>query len=154
VPVARMIVADRASRHGQLSIATSAVVFDPSERVLLARRRDTGLWCLPGGIMEPGESVAEAVVREVREETGFVVAPVQLIGVYSNPDLLVSYPDGRKHHPVVLCFRCKLTGGGAELGEETLQVGFHPLHDLPPLVPQHHQRLEDARAGREAAFVR
>ena len=149
-----MIVEERVGRRGQLSLATTAVAFDADDRLLLVQRRDNGLWALPGGIMQPGETVAEAVAREVREETGFQVVPVHLIGVYSDPDLLVSYPDGTKHHPVVLCFRCEIRGGSADTGEETLDVGFFTLDDLPPLVPQHRQRLHDATAGVPAAFIR
>lgn len=51
----------------------AAVVLDAARRVLLARRADNGLWGLPSGHVEPGETVAEAVAREVREETGLDV---------------------------------------------------------------------------------
>ena len=149
-----MIVEERVGRRGQLSLATTAVAFDAEGRLLLVERRDNGLWALPGGIMQPGETVAEAVSREVQEETGFHVVPMHLIGVYSDPDLLVAYPDGTEHHPVVLCFRCEISGGSARTGDETLDVGFFALHDLPPLVPQHRQRLRDAAAGVPAAFIR
>src|ERR1051325_4042675 len=62
----------------------SAVVLTP-EGLLLQRRSDNGLWGLPGGGVEPGESVSAAIVREVREETGLDVTPVRLVGVYSAP---------------------------------------------------------------------
>ena len=55
------------------------------ERVLLQRRDDNGRWGLPGGSVEPGESVRTAVIREVHEETGLDVEPLRLIGVYSDP---------------------------------------------------------------------
>jgi 8-oxo-dGTP pyrophosphatase MutT (NUDIX family) len=59
----------------------AAVIFDEG-RVLLQRRDDTGRWGLPGGGVEPGESVRQALIREVREETGLEVEPLRLIGVY------------------------------------------------------------------------
>src|SRR5438045_8375170 len=62
----------------------SAIILTP-EGLLLQRRSDNGLWGLPGGGVEPGESVSEAIVREVREETGLEVAPGRLVGVYSAP---------------------------------------------------------------------
>ena len=149
-----MIVGERVSRQGTLSVATSAVIVDGQSNVLLTRRRDTGLWCLPGGIMESGESVAEAVVREVREETGLDVVPGQLVGVYSSPDLLVSYADGTRHHPVVLCFRCDVVGGALRLSDETTDVGFFRTDELPDVVEPHRQRVSDALAGSVAAFIR
>ncbi len=149
-----MIVGDRVGRRGRVSLATSAVIFDGAGRVLLTQRRDSGLWCLPGGIMEPGESVSEAIVREVREETELNVTPEHLVGVYSDPNLLVTYPDGTAHHPVVLCFRCRADEGTPRLTEETRDVAFFSPDELPPLVTPHHQRLADARTGHLAAFIR
>jgi ADP-ribose pyrophosphatase YjhB (NUDIX family) len=63
----------------------AAVVLDGEGRILLQRRSDNGLWGLPGGSVEIGEAVRDAIKREVREETGLTVEVVRLIGVYSNP---------------------------------------------------------------------
>lgn len=152
--MAQIIIGERVGKRGRLSLATNAVIFDEAGYVLLTQRQDNGFWCLPGGIMEPGESVAEAVVREVREETGLVVTPVHLVGVYSDPNLLVTYPDGTAYHPVVLCFRCEVLEGSLQLSAETIDVRFFPLDDLPPMVKPHYQRLKDTKAGRLAAFIR
>jgi 8-oxo-dGTP diphosphatase len=65
--------------------AAAAIIQDDEGRVLLIRRGDGRGWSLPGGMMEPGERIAEAVVREVWEETGLEVEPVRLVGVYSDP---------------------------------------------------------------------
>jgi ADP-ribose pyrophosphatase YjhB (NUDIX family) len=66
--------------------AASAIVVDDLGRLLLHRRRDNDKWALPGGAMELGESLRECVVREVREETGFDVDVVGIVGTYSDPD--------------------------------------------------------------------
>jgi ADP-ribose pyrophosphatase YjhB (NUDIX family) len=66
---------------------------------------------LPSGKIEPGESVTEACVREVLEETGLNTEVVKLIGVYSNPHQLVEYPNGNRIHLISLCFEVKVTGG-------------------------------------------
>jgi hypothetical protein len=60
--------------------AVSAVVVDDAGRLLLHCRQDNGLWVLPGGGLEVGESVGEAVVREVAEETGYQVEPMYVVG--------------------------------------------------------------------------
>lgn len=69
-------------------LTTDCVVFDPSERVLLIRRRYPpfkGGYALPGGFVEIGETVEEGCRRELREETGLRVGDLRLIGVYSDP---------------------------------------------------------------------
>ena len=65
----------------------------PGETILLEKRCDCGWWGLPGGWVEPGESLAVAAVREVLEETGLSVEVTHLIGVYSDSGRIVTYPD-------------------------------------------------------------
>ena len=85
----------RIGRAGKLSPGASALIFDQSTgNVLLTRRQDNGRWCLPGGGMDPGESAAEACIREVFEETGLEVKVKRLVGIYTSPDILIEYPDG------------------------------------------------------------
>lgn len=135
--------------------SASAVIFD-RRRLLLQQRSDGGQWGLPGGSVEIGESVADAVAREVQEETGLVVVPRRLIGVYSDPQWqVVRYPDGNTWHYVNLCFECAVRGGELQTCDETLALAYFPLSRLPrTLLPNHRIRIRDARARRPAAFVR
>ena len=104
--------------------AVSAVIFNRRGRLLLPQRSDGGQWGLPGGSVEIGESVREAVVREVREETGLTVAARRLVGVYSAPALqLVRYPDGNVWHYVSMCFECTVRSGTLQTCDETLGPG-------------------------------
>src|SRR5215472_8463510 len=101
--MAQIIRGNRAAKTGQVRVGCAAVIFDaPRQRVLLTRRADNGLWCLPSGGMEPGESVTDTCVREVLEETGLHVQVLRLIGVYSDSDRLLVYPDGNAFHLVSL----------------------------------------------------
>jgi ADP-ribose pyrophosphatase YjhB (NUDIX family) len=104
----------------------AAVIFEAG-RVLLQRRDDTGRWGLPGGGVEPGESVREAIIREVREETGLEVEPVRLLAVLDGMRL------GFSRVPMYsMVFLCRLLGGelrGHPL--ETRSVGFHARDALP-----------------------
>ncbi len=68
-----------------LTLGTNVAIV-ASGRVLLIRHSWYGVWCLPGGTVEPGESVAEAAVREAREETGLEVELTRLVGVFSLPE--------------------------------------------------------------------
>jgi len=144
---------------GGLGVATGRRT-DPrvGRELLLMRRSDNGYWGLPGGYVEPGESVSEAVAREVFEETGVRIRPGRLVGVYSEPARqVVEYPDGRRVQAVNLCFEACPVG---EVGEpttphETLATGYFGYDALPePFVPIHAVRVADAAAGHEGARVR
>jgi 8-oxo-dGTP pyrophosphatase MutT (NUDIX family) len=136
--------------------SVSAVIFDRRGRLLLQQRSDGSQWGLPGGSVEIGESLREAVVREVGEETGLVVVPGRVIGLYSNPKLqIVRYPDGTGWHYVNVCFECRVRGGRLTTCDETLALAWATPRRLPrPLLPNHRIRIRDARARRVAPFVR
>jgi len=134
----------------------SAIILTP-EGVLLQRRSDNNLWGLPGGSVEPGESVVEALVREVREETGLEVAATRLVGVYSAPALgqVVTYPDGNVIHYVSSSFECRIVGGELVCGEESLELRWYDPRRLPTdIVAMHRVRIEDALVRQTEAFVR
>ena len=79
----------------------AACIRDNEGRILLVRRGDEeNMWSLPGGGMDPGESLEDAAVREVREETGLIVEPTALIGVYSSPEYAYTIPNGDQVRPV------------------------------------------------------
>jgi 8-oxo-dGTP pyrophosphatase MutT (NUDIX family) len=136
--------------------SVSAVIFDGRGRLLLQQRSDGGQWGLPGGSVEVGESLREAVVREVREETGLRVAPGRLVGVYSEPRLqVVRYPDGNVWHYINVCFECAVRGGRLTTCDETLALAWVSPARLPrTLLPNHRIRIRDARRRRAAAFIR
>ncbi|MDY7041852.1 MAG: NUDIX domain-containing protein, partial [Chloroflexota bacterium] len=135
-------------------VAANAIVFNSVGQVLLTRRTDNGMWCLPGGHLDFGESLAQAAVREALEETGLHVEVERLVGVYSAP-----YPDGFTindvNQIVVVSFLCRVVGGDMGLSDETTAIGyFDPEHLPQPMVPVHPLRIRDALAGCEAAFFR
>jgi ADP-ribose pyrophosphatase YjhB (NUDIX family) len=134
----------------------SAVIFDRRGRLLLQQRSDGGKWGLPGGAVEIGESVADAIVREVKEETGLTVRPRRIVGVYSDPAWqVVKYPDGNIWHYVSVCFECARLSGELTTCDETLALEYFPLGRLPgTLLPNHRIRIRDARARRTAAVIR
>jgi 8-oxo-dGTP pyrophosphatase MutT (NUDIX family) len=144
---------ERVGGEGVLRLGASATVFDAQGRVLLTQRRDNGLWCLPGGGMDPGESITECCMREMREETGLEVRVVRLLGVYSDPDWLM-IKQGKPYQVVALNFLCEIVGGTPQVTDETLDLGWFDVKDLPPLLPIHSQRIADAVAEQESVFVR
>ena len=143
----------------EVRLSVSAVVRSRpgGDEILLMRRSDNGHWGLPGGYLEPGESVLQAAAREVREETGWRVDVGRLVGVYSDPTRqVVEYPDHRRVQAVNLCFEALARESG-ELGTpgEVLGVGFFARDALPqPFVPIHAIRIEDCFTGDAAVHVR
>lgn len=105
-------------------------IIDSEGRILLVREKSDGLWCMPGGWADVGETPAEMVVREVREESGLDVTPVRLAGVY---DANRSGEPLSFFHAYKLVFICEIAGGNVGPGDETSDAGFFPFDDLPPL---------------------
>lgn len=133
----------------RLGISVSAVIFDDAGRLLLMHRSDNDHWTIPGGNLEIGESVTQALRREVREETGLDVSVGPLVGVYSDPAVyqIASYPNGALVHYVNLCFRCVPAGGVLTGSDEGQELGFFALDQLPtPLLLSNRARIQDALA--------
>ncbi len=142
----QVIYADRAGKDGVLRLGCTAILFDASrQKVLLTRRADNGQWCLPGGGAEAGESVSEACLRELREETGLEGNILRLTGVYSDPNRLVIYPDGAKIHFVSLCFEVEAQGTPG-LSDETTEWAYFSPQEIPGLdmLLGHAERITDA----------
>jgi ADP-ribose pyrophosphatase YjhB (NUDIX family) len=152
-----VLFGDYISRQGQLRVGCSAVLLDENRtKILLTRRSDNGMWCLPGGMFEAGESVTEGCEREVWEETGLRVRVTRLTGVYSNPHSLVIYPDGNQAHILVLNFEVELLGGEPGLSSETTEVNWFPVREAVEmdLFHGHADHIRDSLTGQEAAFIR
>ena len=145
-----------ANSSARLRPGAAAVIFDERERVLLQRRSDNGRWGLPGGAMDVGETVEQACVREVKEETGYDVRVVRLVGVYSDPQwTTIRYADGNAFQFVTSLFECRVVGGEARLCEESSELGWFDPRQLPePFMANHVQRVRDALEGRAGAFYR
>jgi 8-oxo-dGTP pyrophosphatase MutT (NUDIX family) len=96
------------------AVATAAFVTRPDGRVLLVRERKRG-WEMPGGMVDAGESLTSALVREVLEETGCVVEPRALVGIYSRVD---ANPE------LIHLFACDWVAGEPRPSDETPEVGW------------------------------
>jgi ADP-ribose pyrophosphatase YjhB (NUDIX family) len=153
----KIVFGDRIGKSGKISVGCSAVVFNKTKKkILLARRTDNGQWCLPGGRVEPGESVTETCLRELQEETGLKGEIVKLIGVYSNPNQIIKYPDGNRMHLVALCFEVEVISGTLVTSDETSEFGYFRLDEISSidLLPNHHERIADAFLEKTQTFVR
>lgn len=108
-------------------LAVSAAIIDNGEVLIVRRARPPvhGVYTLPGGAVESGETLIEAVVREVREETALTVEPATLAGYR---EMITREPGGRtERHFVILCFAARLISGRATPNEEIDEIRWcHP----------------------------
>ena len=126
----------------------SGVVVDGApgcERLLLGRRTDDGRWSLPSGIVEPGEQPADALAREIFEETRVRVRVERL--VLLRVDEEITYPNGDRCQFVSMAFRCGYLNGTAGVGdEESTDVRWFPLSSMPELSAVDRRRVAAALA--------
>ncbi len=119
-----------------MRIGTNGIVVNEFGQVLLIQRDDSRTFAPPGGALEADELPTDGVTREVREETGLIVLPVRLVGMYFWPHK----PEGF----LAFVFRCLQRGGELKTSAESLQVGFYPPNSLPNrMAASHFERVMD-----------
>lgn len=133
----------------QVRAGVAAIVQDAQGRVLLHRRRVGGGWAPPSGHVEPGESLQQALRREILEETGLAIRDSKLVGVYSDPDFqLVDFPDGSRVQFVTALFRCRTESCRAHGTPEATHWAWCDPGAWPePLLPYARIWLIDALDG-------
>ncbi|RAS99610.1 DNA mismatch repair protein MutT [Bacillus cereus] len=110
----------------------AVAVFNEQGQILLQQRQN-GIWGVPGGFVELGESTEEAGRREVFEETGIEIGTLQLISVFSGKEFFVKLPNGDEFYPITIAYLCKDIKGGLLKadGIESLSVQFFDFDKLP-----------------------
>ncbi len=147
MPVSEYIKRIRARIGNDLLLApgVTAIVINPQGEVLLQLRRDTTTWAPPSGGVEPGETVAECVAREVREEAGIEVAPEAIVAVLSGPQYQITYPNGDQLAPVTTVFRCRPLDDSqpAVSDDESRDMRYFPADGLPDnMLPRHRWMID------------
>ena len=117
------------------TIGAFGIIFNEKGYVLLSHRRDRDRWNLPGGGMESHELPNEAVIREVKEETGLDVVTERLVGVFRKADM----------NELVFAFVCRVVGGQLEATDEADQHQYFSLSEIPGNIPpMHFERIQDS----------
>ena len=139
-------------------VGVGAIIIEPSiepgrkndGRVVLVKRAHPpiqGQWSIPGGVLEVGELLRDAAVREAREETGLIVEPGELLGVF---DRVLRHADGRvQYHYVLIDFLCRVVGGELRAASDAAEVRWFTPGELPAL-----NLAEDTQAVIGKAFAR
>jgi ADP-ribose pyrophosphatase YjhB (NUDIX family) len=126
-----------------LEVPTASVlVFDERGRVLLVRHVEGNVWTTPGGMIEPGETPADAAVRETYEETGLVVELQRIVGVFGGPLCTSTYANGDRIEWVSTVFEARAVGGAPRPDQaETLEVRYVGVDEMRALDRRSHVDL-------------
>lgn len=129
------------------SESVSAIVFnDNRTQILLIKRRDVPIWVLPGGGIDKDETPANAVIREVKEETGLNVKIVRHIAIYTPINKLSK---------VTFLYECTPVDGELSTGNETRDIGFYALDKLPqPFFFIHQDWIIDAQRNLDFVMIK
>lgn len=135
-----------------------AVVWDEAGRMLVTQRSYENYWDIPGGFSDLGETATHTALREIHEETGLIIEPLRILGVYSNPKLIRGeYPNGDIVQAVGLLIEGRVIGGDLKPdGDETRAAAFLSLDELgqqPNIRPLMRQILTDLAAIEDAPFI-
>lgn len=110
----------------------AVIVTDAGGRVLLMQRSDTGGWGLPGGFMDPGESLEETARREVREEVGLELDELTLMNIFSGPEQYFRYPNGDQVFNVTAVYTARARSWALQLDpEEAVTAQLFAVDELP-----------------------
>ena len=150
-PIAqKMYSKEVADANTRVRAGVGVVIRDQRGWILLEKRSDNGMWGLPGGRIEPGESVTEAAMREVKEETGLIITITRLLGVYSEPtNRIVTFSDNVVHLVDIL-LEAGVVSGELSCSNESEDLQFYDPAALPPesdIVPPARLPLQDVLAG-------
>jgi len=133
------------SQDARHSVSVAGVITDNDGRALLFQRRENHQWEPPGGVLAPGETIHDGLCREIREETGLDVEPVNLTGIYKNMTRAV----------IALVFRCKITGGDLAVTDEVAAFRWATAADVADLADEAYAiRVLDAQSGDRPPAVR
>jgi ADP-ribose pyrophosphatase YjhB (NUDIX family) len=125
-------------------VGADAAIFDDDDRILVIRRSDDGCWGLVSGWVDSGESPAETIVREVREEVGLDATVTALVDVIGRPASAVDGP----HGIVGVLYLCTVAPGEITISHEVLEAGYYDIDDVGPWHKNHETY---ARLALEAA---
>jgi ADP-ribose pyrophosphatase YjhB (NUDIX family) len=144
-----------APKANSLVPSVTAIVTNERGEILMVHKTDNDLWALPGGGMDVGEYMADAVVREVKEETGIDVEVTGIVGIYTNPNHVMAYDDGEVRQQCSICFTTRMLGGRLATSSETKEVLFVAPGDLDSLNihPSMRLRIDHYLEHRSAPYI-
>ena len=128
--------------HAPLMVTSCGVIIENDKgEILLQKRRDNGCWAILGGSMEIGEKLTEVAKREVYEEAGIEIGELELFGIYSGEDRIITYPNGDICCVTSVVFRCKEYHGEIQNNtDEALEHRFFDKANIPDNINEFDKR--------------
>lgn len=127
-----------------LLVASGTIVQDDHGRILLQRRGDDGSWGIPGGALEPGETLEQAARRELLEETGLTAVDLECVDVYSGPEFFLEFPNGDQAWIVGATYLVRTVEGEIRPdGSESVELEFFAMDALPAGLNDYNRMLLD-----------
>lgn len=122
-----------------------SVFIEQDDKLLLECRSDSGRWSMIGGALEMKESVQDAVLREVKEETGLDVMGYRLFGIFSDPSRIIEYPDGNIILSITVAFRAEVDPEQEmQISDESLELRYFSREELKTLdIVETHRHIVD-----------
>ncbi len=141
--------------HETLFTVGCGIILERNGCILLQHRTDEDNWCIPGGVMEIGESFEEAATRETYEETGLTVTSMELFGIYSGESCFVEYPNKDRCYSVQIIFKgTEFDGQLIQEGTESNEHKFFHKDNLPKnLNPRQQPFICDWAEGRKLPII-
>ncbi|KAA3616455.1 MAG: NUDIX domain-containing protein [Calditrichaeota bacterium] len=134
-----------APQPNSIKPAVAAALFNDKNQILVIKRKDSGNWTLPGGTLEFGEDLVTCCTREIKEETGYKVEILNLIGTYTNPKTVVKYSDGEVRQEFTIVYEGKIIDGTLSLDHESTDYKWIILENVLnlPLAESQRKRITD-----------
>lgn len=120
-----------------LTVGCGAIIEDETGKILLLQRTDGGVWGIPGGLIEIGETLEGSVKREVYEETNLTIDALELFGLYSGEKALTTYPNGDKVYSIQIIFSAYSYSGYLKKNNESIELTFFSRDELPTNLNPH-----------------
>jgi len=124
-----------------LVVAVAVIVRKNDGKFLMIQRSDNGLWAVPGGAQDIGETTRQAAIREVYEETGYQIEIAGISGIYSDPRHVIAYDDGEVRQEFSIVLHGRILGGEARSSSESKEVVWVDPGDVPNLKIDRSMRL-------------
>jgi len=125
-------------------VGAVTIIIDDENRILLQKRKTTsyGMWGIPGGLMELGESAEDTAKREVFEETGLTVGKLNLIDIFSGEGSYIKVPNGDEFYAVTVAYYTNDFSGEFNMDEsESLDFSFVSIEELPENIVKSHKKI-------------
>lgn len=133
--------------------SVAGIIRNDQDFVLFGRKHREDVWGLVAGAIELGESPAEAMVREAKEETGLDIVPERIIGVYGGKERRYTYNNGHQVEYLTIVFECRIISGELDLeNDEFAELVFFPEDQLPPTALKYPEHIFIKANGERAHF--